>query len=210
MSWPAPIMSSRACSSVAWPPERPTWALFDQVVAQRAGLRQHLASLLPDNIDGCKIRLHGDFHLEQMLIVRDDIFIIGFEGDPSRPLELRRRKAPAARDVACLVRSIDYSAAAALERALRLAPDENGKLAAALDAWRERATAAFLAAYRETMTDARLWPANPATAAEMLRFFMLERAFDELEYELAYRPDWLRLPLTGTLRILSQQRKEVA
>ena len=63
-----------------------------------------------------------------MLIVKDDIFIIDFEGEPRRTLEERRRKAPAARDVAGLIRSIDYSATAALERALKAAPDEHGKL----------------------------------------------------------------------------------
>ena len=64
-----------------------------------------------------------------MLIAKDDIFIIDFEGEPRRTLAERRRKAPAARDVAGLIRSIDYSATAALDRALKVAPDEQGKLA---------------------------------------------------------------------------------
>ena len=68
-----------------------------------------------------------------MLIVKDDIFIIDFEGEPRRTLAERRRKAPAARDVASLIRSIDYSATAALERALEVAHDEHGRLSAALD-----------------------------------------------------------------------------
>jgi maltose alpha-D-glucosyltransferase / alpha-amylase len=90
-----------------------------------------------------KIRHHGDFHLGQMLIVKDDVFIIDFEGEPRRSIEDRRRKAPAARDVAGLIRSIDYSATAALERALKSAPDEQGT---ALDGWREHSVAAFLGA----------------------------------------------------------------
>lgn len=185
-------------------------ALIDQVLALRQSLRARLEALLPETVDGLKIRLHGDFHLGQMLIAKDDIFIIDFEGEPRRTLEERRRKAPAARDVAGLVRSIDYSATAALERALRVAPDESGKLAAALDAWRERSTAAFLGAYREIMTDARLWPASAGTAAGMLNFFLLEKVLYEIEYELAYRPEWLRVPLAGALRILSQHLEEVA
>jgi maltose alpha-D-glucosyltransferase/alpha-amylase len=185
-------------------------ALIDQVLALRAGLRDRLAALLPDPAGAWKIRLHGDFHLGQMLVVKEDIFIIDFEGEPRRPLEERRRKAPAARDVAGLVRSIDYSATAALERALRVAPDENGRLAAALANWRNRAIDTFLTAYRETMADPRLWPADRRSAEAMLNFFLLEKAFYEIEYELAYRPDWLRVPLAGTLRILSQQPEEVA
>lgn len=178
-------------------------ALIDQVLAQRGDLQARLQTMLPDDSTGLNIRHHGDFHLGQMLIVKDDIFIIDFEGEPRRPINERRRKAPAARDVAGLIRSIDYSATAALERALRLGPDDNGKLAAALDGWRERATSAFLAAYRETMTDTRLWPADHAAAEAMLNFFLLEKAFYEIEYELAHRPDWLRVPLAGTLRILA-------
>lgn len=185
-------------------------ALIDQVLAERGRLRERLEALLPEAAAALKIRLHGDFHLGQMLIVKDDIFIIDFEGEPRRSLDERRRKAPAARDVAGLVRSIDYSATAALERALKVAPDENGKLALALDAWRDRSTAAFLGAYRETMVDARLWPTDAATANGILNFFLLEKAFYEIEYELAYRPEWLRVPLIGVLRVLSQSRKEVA
>ena len=161
-----------------------------------------LKALLPRDIDGLKIRHHGDFHLGQMLIVKDDVFIIDFEGEPRRTLAERRRKAPAARDVAGLIRSIDYSVTAALDRALKLAPDEHGRLAPGLDDWRDRATAAFLTAYRETMADPPLWPADRQAAARMLDFFLLEKAFYEIEYELAHRPDWLHVPLAGTWRIL--------
>ena len=145
-----------------------------------------------------------------MLIVKDDIFIIDFKGDTRRPHAERRRKAPAARDVAGLIRSIDYSATAAQERALKVAPDEQGKLGAALGEWRDRATAAFLAASREIMTNARLWPADPQGGERLLNFFLLERALHEIEYELAYRPDWLRVPLTGAIRILSANTNEAA
>jgi maltose alpha-D-glucosyltransferase/alpha-amylase len=182
--------------------------LVDQALAQRATLRERLSKLLPPDIDGLNIRHHGDFHLGQILIVKDDIFIIDFEGEPRRALDERRRKAPAARDVAGLIRSIDYSATAALERALKVAPDEQGKLGAALVEWRDRAVATFLAAYRETMTNARLWPVDLQAADSMLQFFLLEKAFYEIEYELAYRPDWLRVPLSGVLRILSQHANE--
>lgn len=184
--------------------------LVDQLLAQRATLGERLGALLPPGIDGLKIRHHGDFHLGQILIVKDDIFIIDFEGEPRRPLHERRRKAPAARDVAGLIRSIDYSATAALERALKTTADEQGKLAAVLGEWRDRSAATFLAAYHEIMTDARLWPADPQAAEQMLNFFLLEKAFYEIEYELAHRPEWLRVPLMGVLRILSRQPNEAA
>jgi len=184
--------------------------LVDQLLALRATLQDRLGALLPPGIGGLNIRHHGDFHLGQILIVKDDIFIIDFEGEPRRALDDRRRKAPAARDVAGLIRSIDYSATAALERALKVAPDENGKLAAALAEWRDRSAAEFIAAYRDSMTDERLWPADPYAADQVLNFFLLEKALYEIEYELAHRPEWLRVPLTGMIRILSQQQTEEA
>jgi maltose alpha-D-glucosyltransferase/alpha-amylase len=182
--------------------------LVDQVFAQRDSLHDRLSGLLPLDIDSLNIRHHGDFNLGRLLIVKDDIFIIGFEGEARRPLTERRRKAPAARDVAGLIRSIDYSATAALERALKVMPDESGKLGIAVGEWRDRSTAAFLGGYREIMTNHRLWPADPAAAERILSFFLLEKALAEIEYEMVHRPDWLSVPLTGMLRILSPLSQE--
>jgi maltose alpha-D-glucosyltransferase/alpha-amylase len=184
--------------------------LADQALAQRATLCDRLRALLPLHIDGLNIRHHGNFDLSRMLIVKDDIFIIGFEGESRRSLDERRRKAPAARDVAGLIRSIDYSATDALERALKLAPDEHGRLGTALAEWRNRAAAAFLAAYREIMTNTRLWPADPQAADQLLNFFLLEKMLTEVEYELSHRPEWLRVPLNGMLRLLSPRPHEAS
>jgi maltose alpha-D-glucosyltransferase/alpha-amylase len=180
------------------------------LLARQAALPGRLGALLPREFDGLNIRHHGDLHLGQLLTVKDDIFIVDFAGEPRRTIAERRRKAPAARDVAGLIRSIDYSATSALERALKVVHDEQGKLGAALGEWRDRATVAFLVAYRENMTDQRLWPSDPTAADRLLTFFMLEKAFNELEYELSYRPDWLRMPLAGIIRMLSQQSIEAS
>jgi maltose alpha-D-glucosyltransferase/alpha-amylase len=179
-------------------------ALADALLSYADSLSARLSAMLPDSIQAMKIRHHGDFHLGQMLMVKDDVFIIDFEGEPRRSLQDRRRKAPAARDLAGLIRSIDYSATAALDRAVRTTPDNDGKLARALHDWRERSIAGVLAAYRAAMTDARLWPAEQRAADRLLDFFLLEKAFYEIEYEMAHRPDWLRVPLAGTLRILAR------
>jgi maltose alpha-D-glucosyltransferase/alpha-amylase len=181
--------------------------LVDVLLSYRRSLPARLRELLPEQSDAMKIRHHGDFHLGQILIVKDDVFIIDFEGEPRRSIEDRRQKAPAARDVAGLIRSIDYSATAALERTLKSAPDEQGKIARALDGWRERSVAAFLAAYRHSLSDTRLWPQSFEDADRLLDFFLLEKAFYEIEYELAHRPDWLRVPLAGTWRILSRSER---
>jgi len=184
--------------------------LVDRLLALQPTLPKRLKELLPHGIDGLNIRQHGDFHLGQMLIVKDDIFITDFEGEPRRPISERRRKAPAARDVASLIRSIDYAATSALERARKVAQDDDGRLGAALDAWHDRATSEFLSAYRETIAHQRLWPSDPAAAEGLLTFFLLEKAFYEIEYELSYRPEWLRVPLTGMIRMLLQQSPEAS
>jgi maltose alpha-D-glucosyltransferase/alpha-amylase len=182
-------------------------ALIDAILAKEASLPAYLRGLLPENLAAMKIRHHGDFHLGQMLIVKDDVVILDFEGEPRRGLAERRRKQPAARDVAGLIRSIDYSATAALERALKSAPDENGKIARALDDWREHSVTAVLAAYREFMVARALWPPEPADADRLLDFFLLEKVCYELEYEMAHRPTWLRVPLAGLQRILARSQR---
>jgi maltose alpha-D-glucosyltransferase/alpha-amylase len=112
---------------------------------------------------------------------------------------------PAARDVAGLIHSIDAAAAAALQRALKLAPDDHGRLALKLGEWRDRSVEACLNGYRETMNDARLWPDDPWTAQRSIDFFVLEKAFYQIEHEAAHRADRLRFPLAAILRMLAQQ-----
>ena len=63
---------------------------------------------------------------------------------------------------------------------------------------------------RSVVTNQRLWPADPRAATDLLNFFLLEKAFYEIEYELAHRPDWLRVPLMGMLRILSEPVNEAS
>jgi maltose alpha-D-glucosyltransferase / alpha-amylase len=180
--------------------------LLDEVTAEREKLPRLLRDLLPDSTEVSKIRHHGDFHLGQVLMVKDDVTIIDFEGEPRRSMEERRRKAPAARDVAGLIRSIDYSATAALRRALNSAPDPQERIARALDRWRDAVIGAFLGSYRQTLADARLWPASPEQADRLLDFFLLQKVFYEIGYELAHRPDWVWVPLAGARRILRSGR----
>jgi maltose alpha-D-glucosyltransferase / alpha-amylase len=144
----------------------------DALLSYRESLPARLRELLPETIAAMKIRHHG-FHLEQMLIVKDDVSVMDFEGEPRRSIADRRRKAPAARDVAGLIRSVDYSATAALERALKSAPDEHGKIACALEGWRKHSVAAFLSAYRPSYT--RLWPQSLQDADLLLDFFLWRR-----------------------------------
>jgi len=183
--------------------------LVDRLLADQDRVMREIDGLLPRGIDSVKIRHHGDFHLGQMLVVRDDVAIIDFEGEPQRAVEERRRKAPAARDVAGLIRSIDYSATAALDRIGHVPPEELARLQPALESWREAATEGFLKSYRDTVGEHRLLPQQADHVDRLIRFFLLEKVLYEIEYELANRPNWLHVPLEGALRILTKPESEI-
>jgi maltose alpha-D-glucosyltransferase/alpha-amylase len=159
----------------------------------------------PATFEAVKIRHHGDFHLGQVLIVKDDAYLLDFEGEPKRSLEERRRKAPAARDVAGFIRSIDYATSSAIEREANIAPEEKIALAARMRLWTSHLVDAYWRSYREALTDDRLWPQDEKKSRQLLDFFCLEKAFYEIEYELANRPAWVNIPLEATLRILRQR-----
>ncbi len=185
-------------------------AMIDELLAQQDKLHVRLNELMPPGLRSLNMRLHGDFHLGRVLIVKDDVFFTGFEGDARRPLEERRRKAPAARDVASMIWSIEASSHAARGRAPYLAPDENGRLGKALTEWVERATGAFMASYREPMTFSSIWPADSRAMQPMVDFFLLEKAFDVLETELHQRVEAAPAAIARILRILSQPAREAA
>jgi maltose alpha-D-glucosyltransferase/alpha-amylase len=161
-----------------------------------------IRSLLPPEVDAVKARHHGDFHLGQILIVKDDVFMLDFEGEPRRSIQERRRKMPAARDIAGLIRSIDYATTAALDRIIPTSAEEQARLERALAHWRDRSTEAFLAAYRGTTGVAGLWPEEETAGNNLLEFFTLEKLVYEIGYELTNRPDWVRVPLAAASRIL--------
>jgi maltose alpha-D-glucosyltransferase/alpha-amylase len=177
--------------------------LADRILAARAAIIEHIQASLLGTTTAVKVRHHGDFHLGQVLVAKDDAFILDFEGEPGRSLVERRAKAPAARDVAGLIRSIDYSTTSALFNAVNLTPEERNLLVPSLELWRDKAVEEFWAACRQA-SDPALWPADATEAQNLLDFFLLEKAFYEMEYELMNRPAWLHVPLHGTWRILKR------
>nr|WP_246700555.1 maltose alpha-D-glucosyltransferase [Variibacter gotjawalensis] len=176
--------------------------IAETVVSRRDEILVKIKALIPDHVSAQKIRHHGDYHLGQVLIVKDDIFILDFEGEPERPIEDRRQKAPGLRDLAGMVRSVDYAATAALDRMVISSADDNARLAPHLEEWRAQCVTALTAAYKENATDKRIWPDDDAAAERMLSFFIVEKAVHEIAYELANRPSWLHVPLRGILRLL--------
>jgi maltose alpha-D-glucosyltransferase/alpha-amylase len=153
---------------------------------------------------GRRIRIHGDYHLGQVLRAKDDFLIVDFEGEPARPLEERRRKQSPLRDVAGMMRSFSYAAFAALDLHRQRHPESAAALEIWATAWERAASAAFLSNYREVIaTNPELLP-QPEQAQAMLLAFLLEKALYELLYELNNRPSWLRIPLGGVLSLLRE------
>jgi trehalose synthase-fused probable maltokinase len=177
--------------------------LMERLLRVKPRLYDYAANLIRPSLGRCKIRHHGDLHLGQVLVANGDAVIIDFEGEPSRPLADRRRKAPAARDVAGVLRSLDYAAMASRQQR-RMSEKLNTPESRALFAWREQTTDAFLTAYQEAIGASVLWPNRAEDMKAMLNFFLLEKALYEVEYELSYRPAWISVPLQGILRVLEE------
>jgi maltose alpha-D-glucosyltransferase/alpha-amylase len=171
----------------------------------RDAIAAHIASWRHAALDGMKIRHHGDFHLGQVLISKDDAYLLDFEGEPRRSLEERRHKAPPARDVAGMIRSIDYAISAAIDHSTDVSAEDLTLLRPLMQGWGDRLTAAFWDSYRETPAEVALWPVKQEQAQQLLDLFLLEKALYEIEYELTNRPAWLHIPLEATLRILQQR-----
>jgi len=141
-------------------------------------------------------RVHGDYHLGQVLRAGDDFVIIDFEGEPSRPMNERRQKSSPLKDVAGMLRSIDYAVATAIQA-------EGNNSVRELNAWRADADRAFLDGYLEVVRRQTepLVPADPEAFAQALDLFMIEKALYEVRYELDNRPDWLDIPFAALRRI---------
>ncbi|MGD9634301.1 MAG: putative maltokinase [Pirellulales bacterium] len=187
-------------------------ALADEVLARQLRAADQLQQFAAQLIEVQRIRVHGDYHLGQVLVAGDDFMIIDFEGEPARPLAERRRKQVALRDVAGMIRSFHYasrtaataahfaagqSAAASAADAAR---DEINRRAAAWCYW---TSVAFLAAYRQTAGSAIFLPRSDDAFARLLAACLLEKAVYELRYELNNRPDWVYLPLTALAELLA-------
>jgi maltose alpha-D-glucosyltransferase/alpha-amylase len=162
-----------------------------------------------DRLDIAKTRYHGDYHLGQVLVLADDFMIVDFEGEPGRPLAERRKKSSPLRDVAGMLRSINYAAVAALRGSSSHRAEDTSALEPLARDWERRSVEAYLAGYRETIVGARSYPSDPAVAEQLLDLFTLEKAFYEMSYELANRPAWVRIPLEGIRNIL-ESRTEIA
>ncbi|OLF54078.1 maltose alpha-D-glucosyltransferase [Pseudomonas chlororaphis] len=164
----------------------------------------HVQALAKRAVGGLRMRVHGDLHLGQVLVIKGDAYLIDFEGEPARPLSERRGKHSPYKDVSGVLRSFDYAAALAVS-----GPNVDGSAQALAARQRvaERylgdAREAFVQAYRlATASLAHAWQ-DPAGEDAALALFSLEKAAYEVAYEAQNRPAWLAVPLRGLHGLLS-------
>ena len=177
----------------------------DRLLAQRDRLLARIAGHANDRSEGSKTRLHGDYHLGQVLLAQNDFVIIDFEGEPSRTMEERAQKHSPLKDVAGMLRSFDYAMHSALFKYIAERPDAREAVEPAGRQWQAQAAGAFLDGYDEVARGSRLGSAR-AEMKGLLELFVLEKAVYELKYEVDNRPDWVRIPLTGLLGTLESGR----
>ncbi|UST53270.1 maltose alpha-D-glucosyltransferase [Comamonadaceae bacterium OTU4NAUVB1] len=173
-----------------------------RLLAHADEVRARVAAFPLEGQDGLKTRYHGDYHLGQVLVSRNDFLIIDFEGEPARTFEERRQRSSALRDVAGMVRSFNYAHWSALRRVAQ-SPDELVKLEAAARDWENQTRDAFLNAYGERMIEGGSTQSGEA-AERLLALFEFEKAMYELRYELSNRLDWVQVPLQGILALVDR------
>jgi len=168
--------------------------IADELLAARDAIGARIDELAPQPHSFRKTRHHGDFHLGQVLVAGGDAVIIDFEGEPMRPLAERRAKHAVLRDVAGMLRSLSYAAATVMRE---LADGSEREMRERIARWEAQASRSYLDGYLHAIEGCTGVPTERAETERVIRFFMLEKAFYEIAYELANRPDWLAIPLRG-------------
>lgn len=181
-------------------------ARAEEVLRQKDATLSRFHSAAAAEDWGMRIRIHGDFHLGQVLYTGSDFAMIDFEGEPARPLAERRSKRSPLQDVAGMVRSFHYAAFAHL-----LAPADGAETPATdrhesalwAERWFSWVASRFLNSYFANASAGAFLPRNRADTFALLRALLLEKAVYELGYELNNRPAWAGIPLAGILELLA-------
>ena len=159
-----------------------------RLLKDRDALMAAIARLAAAGEGSLRTRVHGDLHLGQVLVTGSDATIIDFEGEPARSLAERRAKSSPMKDVAGVLRSIDYAAAVARRTHQAEPKAALHRSDALLRRFRHTAAEAFLAGYAK---------AKGAGRGPLLDLFLVEKAAYEVCYEASSRPDWIGVPLMG-------------
>ncbi len=175
-----------------------------EVLAAEPIIHAQEQRILQHHADAAKIRIHGDYHLGQVLYTGKDFIILDFEGEPARPLSERKLKRSALRDVAGMMRSFQYAAYSALWQSATREEDRIF-LERWADLWYRQMSTTFLESYLQTTAGAGFLPPKESDLEVLLEAYLLDKAVYEIGYELNHRPDWVVIPIRGIKHILQPQ-----
>ncbi|HAK79924.1 MAG TPA: trehalose synthase [Runella sp.] len=163
--------------------------------------------MLTRPLDSLRIRIHGDYHLGQVLTDKGDFIVIDFEGEPEATIAERKIKHSPLKDVAGMIRSYHYAVSAKLFESAETKGISSEKLQIVSDRWYKLMRDTYMDAYLEAFG----WP-HPLFKSQneinfLLLFFLLEKAVYELGYEISYRPSWVNIPLRGIVEVIREIEK---
>ena len=176
-----------------------------EIVGREQQILRRFHDGLSDPIHAMRLRIHGDYHLGQVLYTGADFVIIDFEGEPARPLAERRIKQSPLQDVAGMLRSFHYAAFAPLlmpPADSSVSSSKSAGLRSLAQTWSRCAADRFLRQYYETSGAAEYLPEEDGERDSLLQTYLLAKAIYELGYELNNRPAWVGIPLEGISRLL--------
>ena len=171
------------------------------VLSRRTLVLDRLRQLNAPEIHALRTRIHGDYHLGQVLRSKGDFVILDFEGEPARTLAERRTKQSPLKDVAGMLRSFSYAAFSALMKYASRRPEDFHRLEPWARLWEQSVWSAFLRSYCEFARGVAVVPSEPELFEQMLEAYVIDKALYELTYELNNRPTWVVIPLTGILSL---------
>jgi maltose alpha-D-glucosyltransferase/alpha-amylase len=175
-----------------------------QALEMEAAILKRFQGILDRKITGMRIRVHGDYHLGQVLYTGKGFVLIDFEGEPARSLSSRRIKRSPLRDVAGMLRSFHYASYAPLigEVGGSVRSGDVKSLEPWAACWNGWVSSAFLQGYLSVARQGSFLPRTQEELSALLDTYLLEKAIYELGYELNNRPDWIKLPLLGILSLM--------
>ena len=178
--------------------------LAGHALAAAQRLRDTIAKHAAGPTTAVAIRLHGDYHLGQVLITRNDFVITDLEGEPARSLDERRRKHSVVKDLAAMGRSFDYARVVAVQQFAAKPGSQAADVRAFLEDWRVQVHAAFRDAYRQAIGDSPVLPRDLAEEERLRALATIERLLYEIRYELGNRPELLTVPLADLTALLEE------
>jgi len=179
-------------------------ALAKELLGMEKQILKQFEPMRKEKIDTVKIRIHGDYHLGQVLFTGNDFIILDFEGEPARSLSERKIKRSVYRDLAGMLRSFDYAAFNVLMQEHLIRPEERKAMEPWAEQWSYYMGQHFIDVYTKHTEGKGLVPTEPRQRELLLRSYLMNKAIYELLYELNNRPEWLPIPINGIMRLIKE------